>query len=350
MRVVRSIVTLLLFSIFFHQEISCFSINQEPLYEIFTPAEFYTDTNFQTCYVGERPRYSTCSSINWFHNDQYLATVNFEGGFICTYDFTQINDDPTPMQVIYGTNSAPLKGADHLSFSPDGTLLAVSINHARHINIYRVNTQNHLIDPEAIAVIKHSNPAVHGIRFTNKSNYLVCTTIRGTSVITTYNIGKKNRKISFDAISNLKNDFLPLKPKSLDFTKDDQYVVVVYAANVTVQKNETGGLIATYKFDKSTGIIDQNPVSVYRNEEFKGGEDIRLNKNDSAIFVSEHASDIIKIYSFNKNTGAIGKKITQLENPMSRLSFPHGLALSSNGKYLGVTNYGDDKFAIYSIL
>ena len=48
-------------------------------------------------------------------------------------------------------------------------------------------------------------------------------------------------------------------------------------------------------------------------------------------------------------TGQIGESRILLQNPEAQLSFPHGLSISPDGKYLAVTNYGDDTVKIYAL-
>jgi len=335
-------------------------INQTPLCEVFTPKALYGDKVFQTSFVGDRSRFSTCGGVAWFHDDNYLASVNFEGGFICTYKFNKSENQFIPLQTIHHTEEAPLFSAENLSFTSDGKLLAVSMNHSKQVNIYRVSPQTHLIDPEPVAIVRPKDRNVHGVRFSRDDRYLACTAVRGSNLVSIYKLeGYKpeacdtqeiSRKLELTPVSTLENRFLTSKPKSLDFSHDDRYVAVVYAVNVVSTPNKARGLIAIYTFDKETGVIAPEPMSVYRSKQkFDGGEDINFSLDDSFVIISEHAQDRIIIHEFDKTRGIIGKKVSEIKNPEAQLSFPHGLNISSDGKYLAVANYGDDKFSLYSI-
>jgi len=327
-----------------------FSLQKIPVCEVFTPKSLYGDKIFQTSFVGDRHRFSTCGGVAWFHDNNYLATVNFEGGFICTYRFDKSDNQFIPLQIIHHTEEAPLFSAENLSFSSDGTLLAVSMNHAKQVNVYRVSTQTHLIDPVPVAIVQPKDRNVHGVRFSRDNKYLACTAVRGANLVSVYKLEEKNQNLELKLVSHLPNRFLRSKPKSLDFSHDDAYVAVVYAANVIFTPNKTRGLIALYKFDKNTGIIAPEPTSVYRSKHgFDGGEDINFSPDDAYLIISEHAQDRIIVHEFDKIHGTIGKKISELKNPESRISFPHGINISSDGKYLAVAHYGDDKFSIYMI-
>lgn len=327
------------------------SISKHPICEVPTPSSLYTSETFQSVYVGDQSRFSTCSGVSWSPDQKYLATVNFEAGAICLYKFDQESHQCTLIQILYGNESAKLHSVENLSFSPDGTYLAVSVNHHRTIHIYKINSETDLIEKDPVAVLTSKNPNVHGIRFCNRTDYLAYTTVRRNSAIRIYKINRKNdNSIKLYLASKLLNRFVQMKPKSIDFTKDDHYAVVVYASNIAKNPIPPEGLIAIYKFDVERGILDPEPISIYRDpDEFKGGEDIKFYKDDSCFFVSDHVYHRIIVFEFDKQTGQIGKKMIQLNNPEARLSFPHGIGISPDGKYLAVANYGNDNFSIYAI-
>ncbi len=316
-----------------------FAISSEPICEVVTPESvFPPERNCETCFVGEIARNSTCSGISWFHGDEYIATVHFEAGSLCTYQVNRAATQCILRQTILLDQE--LVSGDHLTMNSEGNWMAVTVNHRQQIHLFRVDRMTHRIDPEPAYSIRNKDPNVHGVRFSRNGQFLLTTAIRGRGRIAVYQLDSSMAPISY-----LHNKYHPLKPKSLDFSHDDEYLAVVYAANVTKVPIALDGLIAIYRFDK--GRIDPEPISTYIDEDFKGGEDIRFYPDDSALFVSDHGQNRILVYRFHN--GKIGGKIAQLENPTSRLSFPHGIAVSENGKFLAVTNYGHDNFAIYSI-
>ena len=328
-------------------EIYGLKLSSQPILEVVTPPGLYPTEIENFCYVGERPRYSTCGAIGWFHGDQYLATVNFEAGAICTYrvDFEMFRC--TPHQILYGSDLGVLRSAENLSFNPDESMVAVSINHRSQVNVYPVDKMSHLIGPDPIVVIKPPGKNVHGVRFANQSKYLVCTAVRGSDRIFVY---KYNERATFSLVSFLDDQFIPYKAKSIDFTKDDSYLAIVFASNVTSEVSSPGGLVAIYPFDKKRGKIGLKPTSVYFSpEEFKGGEDIRFYKDDSLLFISDHVHDKIVILTFDKTKGEIGERVFETKNPQARISFPHGLGLSQDGNFVGISNYGTDSFSIYRL-
>ena len=131
------------------------TIRPIPLCEVVTPDELYTGKPLPDFFTHKRSRFSTCGGVAWFHDNKHLATANFEGGFISTYTFDAAHNQCTPLQVIHGSQDNPLKSAELLAFSPDGTLLAVGVNHTSKVIIYAVDTITHEINPIPILTILH---------------------------------------------------------------------------------------------------------------------------------------------------------------------------------------------------
>ena len=156
--------------------------------------------------------------------------------------------------------------------------------------------------------------------------------------------------MTFELVCKLENEHRPVKAKSIDFTKDDRFIAIVFASNVTQNHSNPAGLIAIHSFDKEFGTISKDPTSLYIHpDQFQGGEDIRFLKGDSHLLVSDPVHDKILIYRFDLTNGKICKKVSEIANPDARLSFPHGICPSSDGRFLGVSNYGNDNFSIYPL-
>lgn len=326
-----------------------FSINPDPIATICTPKKIYDDDkHFATMFAGDRPRFSLCGTIRWFHDD-YVATVNFEAGNIQTYFFDRRNNTFVPVQTIYGTNDVPLKSAENIDFSPDGKLVALSLNRSACVYIYRVDLHTHFLEATPVAIIPQDDRCTHGVRFDRTGKYLICTSIRGENRITVYKMYQKNSCPQWKKIGALQNAFGLCKPKSIVFTKDNRFMAAVYAKNVVSTPHQGRGLVAIYRFDDETGTIDQTPISTYAKKHFAGGEDIVFIPNDAGLIISGHLTDELLLLDFDKNTGLVGKTIKKLEVATGSVSFPHGIDVSPDGKMLGVANYGADNCSIYKL-
>ncbi len=71
--------------------------------------------------------------------------------------------------------------------------------------------------------------------------------------------------------------------------------------------------------------------------------------DQTSIYATDQQGDKIIRFSFDSLTGELGNSEIVFENPESQLNFPHGLSFSPDGKYLAVSNLGDNKITIYRV-
>jgi 6-phosphogluconolactonase (cycloisomerase 2 family) len=65
--------------------------------------------------------------------------------------------------------------------------------------------------------------------------------------------------------------------------------------------------------------------------------------------VTDQAQEAAMVIAFDAKVGTIGERKVKVANPSAQLSFPHGNAVSPDGRYLAVANYGDDKVTLYDL-
>ncbi|MBS0628289.1 MAG: hypothetical protein JSS09_08770 [Verrucomicrobia bacterium] len=147
------------------------------------------------------------------------------------------------------------------------------------------------------------------------------------------------------------NALEPMAPKGLDFSSDGSYVAICYGNRASSCMSEASGALIVYKFDKEKGEMDPNPISqIGISDGLFVPEDLCFYPDDSCILVSNQGNDTITLHDFDYKTGEIKNSCLGLKNPEACLSFPHGLSISPDGKYLAVSNYGDNKITIYEVV
>jgi len=323
-----------------------FRIIPSPICTVYTPNSILNNKEkYKLLFVGDRTRYSTCTGATWFHHN-YLAILNLMGKKIITYSFNPEEKTFTPLQTI-NQESARLGNAENLVVSPDGTLLAVASDGPfSGINLYSIDLKTHLIEPTPIFSVT-TKGVIHNVRFSSDGNYLAMVGWSSNSLIRIYRI-LRDKKLDLQ-LTYQKQMNEVLKPKGFLFTKDNQFVVICYSAELSSQKvTLKKSLLDVYKFNKSNGSLEESICSIEENS-FGSMEDLAFLNNDHAIIVSDQANDLLKIYPFNPKTGQIDNNYSTLQNPEAQLSFPHGMGVSDDGKYLAATNYGDDSFNLYQI-
>jgi hypothetical protein len=145
--------------------------------------------------------------------------------------------------------------------------------------------------------------------------------------------------------------YSPLKPKSVGFSGDGSLIAICYGPNAA-ESHQNNGALAVHAFDNETGTISTLPLCERcGTPELLYPDDVAFFHDDlsTVIVVPSQAIDRVVFYSFDKMTNEIDPQSFAFANPEAQLSFPHGIALSSDDNYLAVSNYGDDKVTVYSL-
>ncbi|MEI8125024.1 MAG: beta-propeller fold lactonase family protein [Parachlamydiaceae bacterium] len=298
-------------------------------------------------YVENRTRLSTCTGVIWV-GDNKLISIGAHNHSLDTYQF-----DPTIPSLFAYTNEdlnafqeTPVGQLENIVICKDSTLAAVANNGAASIQLYKIlNGQfTH------IAEIPKVGWWTHGVRFSRQMDYIAYTIFGDPGKIMLFRIIKNEDEIYITPSQDMDTDLFPLHPKGIDFSMDDRFVVVCHARNNSSAPNCLSAALAVYPFDRINGKIDPIPVSVIGTSELLSvPEDLCISPDGFSIFVTNHGNDTVTVHAFDPMTGQIGESRILLQNPEAQLSFPHGLSISPDGKYLAVTNYGDDTVKIYAL-
>lgn len=298
-------------------------------------------------YVGNRIRLSTCTGVIWIGDDK-LVSVGVHNRSLDTYQF----DPSIPAlsacknEILDTFQKTPLGQLENIAISKDGSLAAISNNGHAAVHLYTISNAelNH------IAEIPKVGWWTHGVRFSREMDYIVYTIFGNPGRIMLFRMTRGDEEIYITPVQVVNTDLFPLHPKGIDFSKDDRFIAVCHAINNSKAPNRISGALAVYAFDRIHGKIDPTPVSVIGTSELLSvPEDLCFSPDGSSILVANHANDTVTVHAFDPVTGKIGESRVLLQNPEAKLSFPHGISISPNGKYLAVTNYGDDTVKIYTL-
>jgi len=326
----------------------CHGLDKEPI-AASSPLQsiLYTWPREYLEYVGNRTRLSTCTGVIWV-GDNKLISIGAHNHSLDTYQF-----DPTiPSLFAYKNENlndfqkTPIGQLENIAVSKDGSLAAVSNNGASSIHLYKiVNTE--FVHIAEIPKVGWWN---HGTRFSRQMDYIAYTIFGNPGKIMLFRIMENNDEINITLSQDMDTNLFPLHPKGIDFSLDDRFIVVCHAINNSRAPNRLSGALAVYSFDRINGKIDPTPISVIGTSELLCvPEDVCFSPDGSSVLVTNHGNDTITIHAFDPITGQLGESGILLQNPEAQLSFPHGLNVSPDGKYLAVANYGDDTVKIYSL-
>ena len=141
-----------------------------------------------------------------------------------------------------------------------------------------------------------------------------------------------------------------MKAKSIAFSPDDKFIAITYARNILKRNNGVNTRIDIFTFDKSTGQVGKTPISEIRNSAMlECAESVVFNQEGTCLIICDKSTHAVYIYAFNNSSGCIGDLLCTLSSDDSRVTFPHSVAVSNDGKYLSVANYGDDALRVYDL-
>ena len=330
---------LLAIFVFFYLDLEGITLSPKPISICYTPNSILKDPPLEKArYAGQNPRLATCSDVCWFPEGTHLAAVGLLNPTISVYRF----ESPTLQWIRTFSNQDGLNLDDpeKLMFSPDNKfIIALS-----HDNLKFFPVEGTSLTPSPVYSIGEvGDDLLHGAAFSLNGTYLAYVTADKLGKIRLYK--KKNRQ--YKLIQSISNSMLPMKPKGILFSPDNRFVAICFSLNVDKKKCESSSLLAIYSFNLTQERIQEKPIST--SSQSGGFEAIAFSPDCTEIYSTDQVYHRILKYPFDPKTGLLGSVETALENPEACLSFPHGLNFSPNGKFLAVSNYGDDKITLYQV-
>lgn len=243
--------------------------------------------------------------------------------------------------------SSNLSCPQHAVFSKDGHSLVVANWCNQTFTIYHMDVNGFYQEiPSAVIPFSSSveNYRPHGIAFSPIGNYLAVA--YGASnqyprAIALYQVDHLDTaQVSFKLLSLLQEqEITDGIPKGIVFTPDGSCLALTFS--------ETNS-VAIYTIDWSKGKINPTPHQVLSGAAtyLSRPEDIKFTVDGEYCAISNSDKDTVTFYAFDREKNYFAKNTPSytLENPESRLCFPHGLAFSSDGNYLSVTQFGPVQF------
>jgi 6-phosphogluconolactonase (cycloisomerase 2 family) len=301
--------------------------------------------HYKPLFVGARLRYATCTGATWFHGN-HLAVLNLYGQELMTYIFDEQKKEFKYVQHINNQQGARLGYPEQMTVSHDGKFLAVANGKNFGVQVYTIDPDTHLINPTSIFSLP-ARGLVHNVRFSSDDVYIAYVSFDRNESVCIYKIVHDASTIGVKCTYKNVHDSNEVKAKGIMFTHDSRYAVLVYSCSASwLKPNSLHSVIKVHRFNASAGVLEEE---VSRVDGSFCVEDLALVHNDTSIVVTDQANDMLLVYPFNAHTGQIGKEYTVLQNPDAHLSFPHGIAVSGDGTYMVVTNYGDDTFNLYQV-
>lgn len=298
--------------------------------------------------VGSRKRLATCSGTSWLRG-HHLAVVNLYGGHLRIYRFHEpsaINGTTARLELLHEVAEG-ISFPEDVSVTPDGSFLAIShsMSDSFGVSIHAVNPTT--LAPVVPGTMLRRGRCFHGLRFSPDSRHLAFTEVGEPGYIEVVRVPSGER------VCLLENPHRPLKPKSVVFSRDGRFAVIAWALNVTRHQlsDSPHGVLATYPFDMARGMIAPKPIAEFH------GSGLSMANVDMCTVLPARSGGPYKILAANQGRDVISAFELDADEPrldftgvfMDGLSFPHGLDGSADGRFVAVTNCGNDTLSIVRV-
>lgn len=310
--------------------------SKEPVCEFYTRDSILGKSTAKPLYIGRRSRFGTCTDVRWSPDGRYVASIGLldETLWLHRFDGNRLE----PLRNFTSRDILTCRKPEKIVFSPDGKWLVFPA--ANSISFFE-------FDPDSLSIdfrfSLKEKMIVHDAAFSFDGSYFAYVTIGKPGNIELF----RKSGDGWIRIQSISNPMLPMKPKGILFSADNRFVAIGFSMNAGIFDGELKSCLAVYPFDPILEKIEIQPIS---KEKWSGAlEAIAFTPDQTALFSTDQAFDRVLSHSFNRETGKVGKPQTILKNPQARLSFPHGLGFSPDGKYLAVSNYGEDKITVYEL-
>jgi hypothetical protein len=298
--------------------------------------------------VAGRTRRATCSGVAWFAG-YHLAVVNLYGGHLRVYRFDPGDHaSPARLDLLHEVRDG-IEFPEDVAVSPDAKLIAIGHALSKDCAVTLFG-----IDPTSLAPILPAeklragtgSTAFHGVNFSPDSRHLLMCEITNPGYVEVVRVTSRSRgRTCF-----LENRLAPLKPKSAAISHDGHFAAIAMGLNGTPDRGALpcGGRVVVHRFDAANGVIDAKPVAEYEAPGVAlAGIDLctffpTAPGRPYRILVVDQGADAVPAFEFDPERCTITPSGLFAEG----LSFPHGVDVSSDGRFVAFSNYGDDSVRI----
>lgn len=266
--------------------------------------------------------YSLINSVDFHPKESLFCATYTHNNKICIY---KLENGINLIQTIRGL----LKQPQHAVFSPDGQKLAVVNWTDRSLYVFpREKDGSFSLRPISSVFLPLTQSKPHGIAYSPSGQYLAvaCGASREyeNGLVLFENIGS-----SLETRCVITHEKLLGIPKGICFSPDSKCLLVTFCEP---------SCVASFYLEGNR--IDPSPKQILKG--VSRPEDVKIAPDGSYFAVSNSDQNRITFYSFDKNKNRISDNypFLFLEKPEADLIFPHGIAFSSDGSYLAITQFG----------
>ena len=238
---------------------------------------------------------------------------------------------------------------EDVTVSRDGRLLAVthSMSDDLGVTLHRLDDASLAPDPAGTNLRRGTlGSAFHGVHFSPDGRHLAFTQIGDPAYVEVV----RAESSPGERTCLLENLHAPMKPKSVAFSSDGRFIAVPMALNARQDGRAVtaAAMVAIHGFDADRGVVDPEPAARYDRADgaLAYPDTCKFLPSTSArrhrLLISDQALDAVVSFEFD----AERRTLDFTGVFVAGLSFPHGVDVSADGRFVAITNYGDDTVCV----
>ena len=283
----------------------------------------------------ERIRNATASDIAWLSNDVFVVAL-LEDSTTRTYRCDFIQGCVERLDLSRDGMNWP----ETLDTNREHTEIVIAQAGDGSVTRHQIESNTFCImPPVARRELGVPHGQLHGISYSPDERFLICTTIDEPGFIRVLDIK------TLEDVYRYANPFAPLKPKSVAFSDCGSRMTVVFSPNAGRAAAQNGLLVA-YKYCIEDGTFDSDPIDVLIDDgNYMDVPDVaRTLPAGNQIIYSNQGNDTVALIDRSGPNPGILRTFVK-----TGLELPHGVRVSDDNKWLGVTNFGDCSISVFAI-
>lgn len=311
------------------------------------PGEF--DPKDRELYAGSRSRLATASDLVWI-DDRTIMAIYLLTDTVAEFRFSVEEGTPRVDLLESVSGRSGLEQLDSIAVAPDGTWIIATNTSRGCVSLIALDSGHSVASaPVYLSNPVHGDRNLHGVATAPTGDRFVYTSIDKPGGLRVVRVeqGPGGR---FDLIveSIIENEHWPLVPKGVAFTPNGRHLIIAYGLNAGRLRLRPGpGFIEVRRYDSDSGAVGEITSVSDPSLRLLIPESISVLGDGSEIVVTDQALHAALVLPIDQSSGTLGQVKSVLSWAAGGLSFPHGSAFSPDGRWLGLTNFGDGTIRVF---
>lgn len=300
-------------------------------------------------FAGGIRRYATCTAAAWTGPDRLVAAFLLGRAFT-----TYTVDGPEPRPRVRHRSTtimAEPRWPESLAVSPDGRWLACTDSASGQCHVLAVDPDGTPDPTPRASCGLPGDHNVHGVTVARDGRSVLYTTIDDPGGLRHAPVSHVGERWTLGPVTPVPVPSPGRTPKAVAYSPDGRWLAIGYGPNVTTHAvvSTTPTWIDVHRSDPSGAVGER--ISRTPDAWLPGGsvECVAWSPDGRRLVATDQAGHQALVIEVDPDTGVVGRLTERIGWAAGGLSFPHGCAVSPDGRALAVTNYGDGSLRLFRL-